>query len=274
MDGTDMKAALAAALLWLPCAATAATEWDVRDADHPVLGPIRVAVPRNGTSTVVRDLKIVSAAFVSCEKRASRIAIELANSLESDTRGGLPPAENPRLVCSAPGLRPQRSYTANDIPATWESNELGDMLARGLSPAALRQCGSIDIVQSVKLPEGAAAKSQAVSMSLAPNGRDLDSVFVACGEKTAFPATAPAPAVRSSAPESAAAPSGWSFARTAAQGRTNVRKAASVDSPAVAQLPPGARVLVQKDTGPWWKVKPTKGAGFAGYVREDRLVIE
>jgi hypothetical protein len=38
-----------------------------------------------------------------------------------------------------------------------------------------------------------------------------------------------------------------------------------------AQLPPNARILVQKATGPWWKVQPTKGSTFVGYIREDRF---
>src|SRR4051812_5311201 len=103
-------------------AARLGTAWEVRDVEHPVMGPIKVAVPKSGVSTTVSELRVVSAAFVSCEKRAGKIAIELANSIESDTRGGLRPANLPKLICN-PGK--------TEIAATWRTSELGDTLARG-----------------------------------------------------------------------------------------------------------------------------------------------
>ena len=40
-------------------AASSSIEWDVRDVTHPLMGPIKVAVPRNPATTSVR--KAVSA---------------------------------------------------------------------------------------------------------------------------------------------------------------------------------------------------------------------
>ncbi len=53
-----------------------------------------------------------------------------------------------------------------------------------------------------------------------------------------------------------------------------MRAATSVESPIVIKLAPGTRVLVRRTSAPWWEVKPRAGAGFRGYIREDRLVVE
>ena len=245
-----------------------AIDWDVRDVEHPVMGAIKVAVPTTGVVTPVNDLRIVSAAFVSCEKGTRRIAIELANSLESNPQGGLMPAEPPRLVCNPEAVR-GAPVRGSEIPVTWKTNELGDGLARGLDPAALSRCGALDIVQVIGLPANAAVKTQRLSMVLMPSGPGVSQVFAACGPPSATPAPAtPAPAAP---PVAAAVPPGWRVARTVANGKTNVRSAPALDAPVSAQLPPNARILVQKATGPWWKVRPTKGSTFAGYIREDRF---
>ena len=78
---------------------------------------------------------------------------------------------------------------------------------------------------------------------------------------------APAPA----APAAAAIPAGWHTARTITSGRTNVRAGPSVEAKVVTQMPAGAVILVQKASGDWWRVKPTRGPPFEGYIREDRL---
>ena len=66
----------------------------------------------------------------------------------------------------------------------------------------------------------------------------------------------------------------WKSARTAASGRTNVRAAANLTSAVVIQLDPGALILVQPTATEWWKVKPLGGAGFSGYIRQDRLQLQ
>jgi len=63
----------------------------------------------------------------------------------------------------------------------------------------------------------------------------------------------------------------WRPARVIASGRTNVRARPDLSSPVVVQLDPGALVLVQKTPTEWWRAKPRSGAGFSGYIREDRL---
>lgn len=254
-------------------------EWEVRDVEHPSLGPIKVAVPKRGVLTPMQDEKIVSAAFVSCQKRTGRIAIELANSLESNPSGGLSPTGMPRLFCNRPDGVTMNSLSASEIAATWKANGLGDTMAQGLAAAALRRCVSIDILQSVTLPVPAPVKGQRVAMEIAPYGRGLDEVFAACGETTAYAKDAPkaaksAAAAAPAAPTAPAAAGGWRTVRTARSGKTNVREAPRLEARAVAQLPPNARIEAQPAEAPWWRVRPRSGKGFSGYVREDRLVFE
>jgi len=67
----------------------------------------------------------------------------------------------------------------------------------------------------------------------------------------------------------------WKNARILATGgRTNVRARPSTDSPIVTQLDPGALVLVQATDTEWWKARPRSGAGFSGYIRQDRLTFQ
>jgi len=252
-------------------AAALGTAWEVRDVEHPVMGPIKVGVPKSGVSTTVGDLRIVSAAFVSCEKKSGKIAIELANSIESDTRGGLRPASLPKLICN-----PART----EIATAWLTSELGDTLARGLSPAAIRRCSSIDVLQDVALPASAPVRSQSISMELAPYSRELDEIFVACGERTAYAAPVPERAgvtAASKAPGPTAqsdANGPWQSARTIGDGNTNVRAEPGLNARVVAHLPANAAVLVQPAIAPWWRVKATKGKIELGYVREDRLTFK
>lgn len=260
-------------------AAASTTEWEVRDLDHPVMGPIEVAVQKRAVTTKVQGRTIVSMAFVSCEKSTRKIAVELANASEADARGGMGPVDLPRLVCNAPRGRGDPAMAETEIAASWEIGALGDTLARGLAPAALRRCASIDVLQNVALPPGWARESQRVSLELFPYGRELDAVFAACGETTAWAAERAAPRASAKAAPPASAPppaaaAGWVLARTTSKGRTNVRAAARLDSAVVVQLPPGVRVLVQAAQSDWWKVKPVKGTGFSGYIRRDRFDFE
>ena len=265
--------------------------WDVREVEHPVLGAIKVAVPQSGITTQVKGARIVSAAFVSCEKASGTIAIELANSIESDTQGGLRPAQLPRMVCNG---RASGAPARTTIRAKWSTNELGDVMARGLPAAELRRCGAIDIEQDVALPPSLALASQRIALRLLPATTDLANVL-ACDEATRTseaavipPATEPKPAP---APESKPAPapepkppqvlraaavvdSPWKRAHTVAGSRTNVRAAPRIDGRLVKQLDAGTRVLVQKAEGDWWRVKPSKGTGPGGYIRADRLAFE
>lgn len=240
-------------------AARSASEWDVRDIDHPVLGPIKFAVQRSAVTTTVRNAKLLSRAYVSCQKNSGKLAIELVNASESDPAGGLRPTDMPRLVCSSPGLTGS-SLVKSDLAARWEIVPLGDTLARGLSPSELRRCVSIDVLQNVALPPGSSQSSQRITIEITPYNRALDSVFTACGETTAFAPVEQTPQ--------------WKPARTTAKGRTNVRASASLDSPVVIMLDPGTRILVQKTSTPWWVVKPRSGEGFRGYIRQDRLAFE
>ena len=283
-------------------AGAAATEWDVRDVNHPLMGPIRAAVQRRSVVTTAGSNKVLSLAFVSCQKSSGTIAIELANAAEGDARGGLGPVDLPRLVCNSPRPQGDGALAKSDLAASWEISTLGDALARGLSPVALRKCVSIDVLQNVALPAASAVKSQKIAMELTPYGKELDAVFTACGEATAFaPEARPAPALPQVAriepppkldpppraeppPKVEASPKSdpgarpgdaqWKPARTMAKGRTNVRVADSLNSAVVTQLPPGVRILVQETSAEWWKVKSGGRASFSGYIRKDRVVFE
>ena len=271
-------------------AAGSATEWDVRDVSHPLMGPIKAAVQRRSVVTAAGSAKVLSLAFVPCQKRTGKIAIELANATEGDARGGLGPVDLPRLVCNSPRPQGNGALAKSDLAASWEISSLGDTLARGLSPAALRKCTTIDVLQNVALPAASTVKSQKIAMELTPYGRELDAIFTACGETTAFaPEEQRAPAVpqvaRVEPPPKFEAPpksdhgarSGdaqWRPARTIAKGRTNIRAADNLNSPVVTQLPPGVKILVQETSAEWWKVKSGGRATFSGYIRRDRVVFE
>jgi hypothetical protein len=267
-------------------AASSAIHWDVHDVNHPLLGPIKFALPRRAVATAVQGDKIVSLAYVSCQKGTGKVALELTNAFASDPAGGLGPADLPRLVCSSPGPQGHgdMGLVKSDLAASWEINALGDTLARGLSPSALRRCVSIDVLQNVALPPGRPHESQRIAMEITPYNRELDSVFTECGETSAFaPMEQPAPATppmgrlepaRGNDRGARSADVAWKPARTIAKGRTNVRSAASLDSSVVVQLAPGARILVQRTSTEWWKVKPRSGAGFSGYIRQDRVAFE
>lgn len=265
-------------------AARSAVEWVAHDTDHALLGPIKFAARRDGVATIAGSEKILSQVFISCQLGLDIVAIELTNAPGSDPTGGLRPKDMPRLVCSQPGPGGDGSLVRSDLAARWEIQPLGDVLARELLPADLRRCVAIDVLQSVALPAGSAQKSQNIAMEILPYDKALDSVFAACGEPTAYTPASRAPAAGSPAARSPAAPNGaqgaapatsaWQPARTIAKGRSNLRAAASVDSALVIKLDPGTKVLVRRAANSWWEVKPRRGAGFRGYVREDRLVFE
>jgi hypothetical protein len=280
----------AAAAIGKKLAADSGIHWHVREADHPLLGPIQYAVLQNEVATSVRNQKIFSNAYVSCQRKSGTLAIELTSAPASDLAGGLGPADLPRLVCNKPG--PTGGLVKSDLDASWEISTLGDTLARGLSPSALRQCASIDVLQNLALPRGWPLETQRIAMQIAPYSRELDAVFVRCGETTAFVeaepprpvAAAPARPATAQAPPAPPAPRieqkaspaelPWRAARTIASGRTNIRAGPNLASPVVIQLDPGAPVLVQQTPGEWWKVRPANGAGFSGYIRSDRLQLE
>jgi hypothetical protein len=263
--------------------------WDVREGRHPRMGPIVVAVPSSSVLTPVGKEKIASLVFFSCERSKGRIAIELANAPESDAKSGLFPKQMPRLFCN-----PRSSAPRAELKATWFVSELGDALARDIAPSQLRRCASVDVEQELALPRGWGRETQRIDIELIPYKKELDSVLSACNEPapalaagpaptptpapvTAPPAPSPAPVAKPAPPPAvtpvpaATAVAPWRPARVIASGRTNVRAGPNLSSAVVVQLDPGALVLVQKTANEWWRAKPRSGAGFSGYIREDRL---
>ena len=98
-----------------------------------------------------------------------------------------------------------------ELPSRWAISEIGDVMARGFLPRALRQCASIEVVQDVKLPRGWARDSARVHFAIDPYGKELDSIFVTCGETSASgPATVPAQRAEAA----------WKAARTVSSGRS------------------------------------------------------
>lgn len=271
----------AAAAIGKRFAVDSGTQWKSSEINHPVLGPIQFAGRKAEVVTPVRDQKIFSNTYVSCQRKTGTIALELTNAPSTAPDRGLGPIDLPRLVCNSPG--PGGSgVVKTELAASWEISTLGDTLARGLPPSTLRQCVSIDVFQNLALPTAWRQESQRVALQITPFSRELDAVFARCGEATAYaieePRPTPPPAARSTpAPgdrTDRANELPWMPARTTAKGKTNVRAAAKLNSALVIQLDPGAVILVQRGPADWWKVKPGSGAGFSGYIREDRVELD
>jgi hypothetical protein len=210
--------------------------------------------------------------YVSCERSSAKIAIELANGRRPDDPLGLKPKTMPRLTCNTlAGGRP----TAEPLDANWSVNDLGDVMARGLWPATLRACASIGVFEDVVVPKEWGRDSAPISFEITPYARELDSVFVRCGEPPAYSSAAPAAATEARPAPRAAAQSGWITARVTSEGRTNVRARPDIHSHVVIRLDPGDVVLVLKGEDAWWHAKSRPGAKnpFEGYIRNDRLVF-
>jgi len=268
-------------------AAASRLAWDIHDGNHPTLGSVRFALMKTPVTTAAGSGKVYSNVYVSCEKNARTIAIELTNQVAPDDPGGLRPARMPRLVCKKPAAGGAMAQEL--IDATWQTNPLGDAMARGFKPSALRACASIGIVEEVALPSGWGRASAPVEFEITPYARELDTIFATCGEVTAYASAAvAAPSARPpgvvsprqvgdprAGGESRAAESGaWRAAHTVAGGTTNVRAGPTLHSAVVARLDAGAGILVQSTGTEWWKAKSRTGKRFQGYIREDRLVLK
>jgi uncharacterized protein YgiM (DUF1202 family) len=57
-------------------------------------------------------------------------------------------------------------------------------------------------------------------------------------------------------------------------GKTNVRAGPSLQTPIVSELFPGSVVMIQGAGNEWYRVRPSRGNAFEGYIRQDRLVIK
>ena len=258
--------------------------WDIREAGHPVLGPVRFAFLKAPIVTPVGANKVYSNVYFSCETSARRIAIELANSTAPDDPAGLKPHRLPRLVCNELAAPNDPKIVQDDITAHWEVNAVGDVLARGLSPYALRECVSIGVIQDVVLPKGWAKADAPIEFEITPYAKELDAIFVTCGQRTAY-AAPPPPVVtgkttttlsQPAAQPRQAADSSWREARTTSRGKTNIRAKPSTEAAIVVELDPGDVILVQRTGTIWWRAKsrPNARAAFEGYIRQDRLVFK
>jgi hypothetical protein len=278
-------------------AAGSKLEWEVREAGHPILGNIQFAFLKTPVETAVGNAKVFSRAYLSCQRANKKLAIELTNSVAPDDPKGLKPGTEPRLFCNRPIQPWDEKLVQERLFANWDVNELGDAMTKGFRAFPLRECVSIRVQQEVILPAGWAQKTAKIEFELSPYGRELDAVFVTCGENSAYAAPAPSvPVVTATAPaappKSAApppapakpapvaavptppAPPAWRPAQVAAGSKTNVRAGPRLQSPVVTELAGGTAVLVQKTDSEWWRARPPTGAAFDGYIRQDRLVFK
>ena len=186
-------------------AAASRLEWEVKDAGHPVLGNIRFAYLKNPVETAVGDAKVYTRMYVSCQKGSRMLAIELTNGTRPDDEKGLKPNKDPRLFCNRPDPPGSEKLVSEELLSNWDVNELGDVMARKFRAFPLRECISIKVVQEVALPAGWAKKSAPVEFEISPYKRELDDVFAACGDVSAYDAPA-APTLAKAAPGKASTP--------------------------------------------------------------------
>lgn len=264
--------------LWKERAAASRTQWETRDETHPDLGRVRSAVTRSPVETSVAGASVFTRAGVSCEPGTRRMAIELENSLQEPGARGqrttLAPAAMPTLLCSRPIAPWDAKLVQEELAAKWDVDPAsGAALARGLRPFPLRECVVIRAEQTVVLQGGAKAR---VDFEILPYARELDAVFTACGERSAYAPTEPARVATASLepPPTPEPQSAWRRARVSGTGKTNVRAAPSLKSAVVAQVAAGSAVLVQATDSEWWKARATRGGSFTGYIRQDRLALD
>ena len=263
-------------------AAASPLAWEVREAAHPLLGPIRFAVLRQPFTTAVGANTVFSNVYVSCERNARRIAIELTNEKAAADPGGLAPSATPRLACNGIDETRGNRPASEPLKAQWTVNEIGDAMARGLWPSQLRQCASIGISQDVRLPKGWTRESARIDLEITSYTRELDEVFATCGEPSVYGAATDAPTASSTpsplpthpAPRISAEDRPWKEARVAAKGHANVRASPSADAEVVATVAPGTPLKVQFAGGNWWRARSRSGPSFDGYIRRERLVIK
>jgi hypothetical protein len=126
-----------------------AAQWEIREASHPLLGPIRFAFTATPIATPVGISRVSSQVYVSCERDTDTVAIEVANSQAPGDPRGLAPRVAPKLVCKR---KSRQGTVQEELKAVWAHNELGDVLARGFRPDELLACNAIAVVQQVELP--------------------------------------------------------------------------------------------------------------------------
>jgi hypothetical protein len=256
-------------------AAASRTQWETRAAAHPKLGKVNAAVTRSPVETRAGDNSVFTRALVSCDPATRRMAIELANTEHRSQEPGnlaqgasLALAAPPVLLCSRPIAPWDAKLVQEERSATWEIDaESGAALARGLRPFPLHECVVIRAEQTVVLANGQKAR---VDFDILPYGRELDAIFAACGERSAY---AQVDAKPSANPAPKAEPT-WRRARVLGTGKTNVRATPSLQAAVVAQVPAGSAVMVQPTDTEWWRAKATRSGGFTGYIRQDRLAFD
>jgi hypothetical protein len=250
-------------------AASSRLEWEIRESAHPSLGNIRFAFLKNPVETAIGSSRIYSRAYLSCQKGAKKFAIELTNTSSPDDKGGLKPATMPRLVCNRPE---NDKLVKEELLTNWEVSPIGDALVRGFRAFPLRECVSIDVVQDVALPAGWAKKSATVEFEITPYTRELDSIFVACGDISAYaPDAGPVPAIASAPARPTAPPAPPPKLATVSSPTTPKLGMAMPPAPAAAppkvvnapppvaspSQTPSAKASAQESASPWQGARTT-----------------
>ena len=221
-------------------AASSTLIWEQGESTHPVLGPITFAMIKNPILTRAGGVQVSSRAYVSCERTTRRIAIELANARGAEDTGGLKPKTMPRLVCHTTTSPTDAKLVQETIEPRWTVNDLGDAMARGFRPFPLRECVVIGVQQEIELPKGSSSSTVKVEFEITPYTRELDEVFTACGELSAYRATETAPPSWATAPTP---PPRLGPPSTAPKlGSTAPAAMPSAPPPVVASTPPPPRV--------------------------------
>lgn len=268
------------AALGVQRAANSRFTWEMGDATHPTLGALRYARMLHFFPTPVGTSRILSRVQFACVRATGKIAVTLSHRTKAEDPALLETAAPPELACNRPDGAPE-------IAAAWESEPVtAASIARDIAPSALRACVAIGISQEVVLPPGWAAKKARVVFAVYPYGRELDEIFLACGEKSAYgvlaipapvipnPAGGEGPASMTQAARPTAPPvalDGWREARAISAGKSNIRSKPTLKSAIVAQVHPGQPLRVRRAEGDWWEVRPAKGSAFEGFIRDDRL---
>jgi hypothetical protein len=247
-----------AAALGKQRAASSRHSWDMKDSVHRALGQLRSATLRNPLETTVGSSKIYTRVYFSCEKAGKTFSMELTNGASASDPTGFKPGNEPRLYCSRPIQPFDEKLVQEELLAHWETGKAGESLTWGLRPFPLRECVSIRVVQEITLPDGWAQKNAKVEFDLMPYSREIDSVFAACGEQSAYAPETPAPppvAAATTAPLAALkfAPPPAAAAKPVAPAAAP--KLAATPPPAPAPPPAAPTAPTEQAAGTWQRAR-------------------
>ncbi len=170
-------------------AAASRIEWDIREASHPILGSIRFAYMKSPVVTAVGISRLYSNVYVSCATNGRTIAFEVTNQAAPDDPGGLQPATPPHLISKSPA--PKGGTVQDAIAASGTQTSWATRLQADTHPTSCADAPRSRSSEDVALPKGWAQASTPVQLEVTPYSKALDSIFVSCGEASAYAAQQP-----------------------------------------------------------------------------------